>query len=278
VGGEEELGTRNLTPALSLRKERESENLNMSTLPWKRGIIIGASSGIGEALARRLAAAGVSLALVARRGDMLDALASDVRKAGASGSIHTYPHDVANADEVPALFAQMTQELGGVDLVIFASGVMPKIAPNEFNTEKDLGMIAVNFSGAVAWLNEAATRFAAARTGTIVGISSVAADRGRTKNPVYGATKAAFDHYLEALRNRIERHGATVITIKPGPVDTPMTAGLKMPGMVSVDAAADEILAAMEGGVRVAYVPRKWKLVMAVIRVIPSWVFKRMNI
>jgi short-subunit dehydrogenase len=247
-------------------------------LPWKRGIIIGASSGIGEALARRLAAAGVSLALVSRRADVLESLAAKLRGAGATGSLITCAHDVANTAEVPALFAQITQELGGVDLVIYASGVMPKIAPNEFNTEKDLSLISVNFSGAVAWLNEAAHRFAAARGGTIVGISSVAGDRGRTKNPVYGATKAALDHYLEALRNRIERHGATVITIKPGPVDTPMTAGLKMPGMVSVDAATNEILDAMKNGVRVAYVPIKWKLVMAVIRVIPSWIFKRMNI
>ena len=248
-------------------------------LPWKRGIIVGASSGIGEALARQLAAAGVSLALVSRRADVLAQLAGELTDGGCSGAIHVYAHDVADAGAVPTLFSQIARDLGGVDLIIYAAGIMPKVASGEYNTERDLGVIATNFSGSVAWLNEAAHRFTAARGGTIVGISSVAADRGRTKTPVYGATKAAFDHYLEALRNRIERHGAMVITIKPGPVATPMTAGLgKMPGMISAEQAATETLNAMQNGVRVAYIPGKWKLVMGIICLIPSFIFKRMNI
>ena len=106
----------------------------------------------------------------------------------------------------------------------------------------------------------------------------MAGDRGRRGNPVYGATKAALNAYLESLRNRIERRGAFVVTVKPGPVDTPMTQGLKMPGMISAEQAAAEILLAAKDKVRVAYVPGKWKPIMAVIRAIPAPIFKWLNI
>ncbi len=238
---------------------------------WKRAIVVGASSGIGEALARALAADGTQMALVARREDKLSALASEI-------NARYYVHDVTDTGAVPALFAQITHELGGLDLIIYAAGVMPAVGADEYNTGKDAATIAANFTGAVAWLNEAAPRFDTAKSGTIVGISSVAGDRGRRGNPVYGATKAAFNAYLESLRNRIERRGAFVVTIKPGPVRTPMTEGLTMPGMISAEQAAAEILLAAKDRVRVAYVPAKWKPIMAVIRAIPAPIFKYLNI
>ncbi len=238
---------------------------------WKRAIVVGASSGIGEALARALAHDGSQVALVARREDKLRALASETEA-------RFYVHDVTDTQGVPELFARITQDLGGLDLIIYAAGIMPPVGPSEYDTAKDAGTIAANFTGAVAWLNEAAPRFETAKHGTIVGISSVAGDRGRRGNPVYGATKAAFNAYLESLRNRIERKGAFVVTIKPGPVRTPMTAGLSMPGMIEADQAAAEILAAAKNKVRVAYVPAKWKLIMGVIRAIPAPIFKYLNI
>ena len=238
---------------------------------WKRAIIVGASSGIGEALARALAADGSQVALVARREDKLRALAAEI-------SARFYVHDVTDTGSVPALFSRITHDLGGLDLIIYAAGVMPSVGPEEYSTIKDAGTIAANFTGAVAWLNEAAPRFETAKHGTIVGISSVAGDRGRRGNPVYGATKAAFNAYLESLRNRTERKGVSVVTIKPGPVKTPMTEGVKMPGMIEADQAAAEILAAAKDKVRVAYVPAKWKPIMAVIRAIPAPIFKYLNI
>ena len=245
---------------------------------WKRAIIVGASSGIGEALARALAADGSQVALVARREEKLRFLASELDAlVGAKRSAY-YVHDVTDTESVPALFAQITYELGGLDLIIYAAGIMPSVGPGEYDTAKDAATIAANFTGAVAWLNQAAPRFETAKTGTIVGISSVAGDRGRRGNPVYGATKAAFNAYLESLRNRIERKGAFVVTVKPGPVRTPMTEGLKMPGMIEADQAAAEILLAAKNKVRVAYVPAKWKPIMAVIRVIPAPIFKFLNI
>ncbi len=217
-----------------------------------------------------LAADGCRVALVARREDKLRALAQSLNdKAGETLAL-VYPHDVTQTQTAAPLFAQITQDLGGLDLIIYAAGIMPRVGPDEYDTAKDAEIIAANFTGAVAWLNEAARRFEKAGAGTIVGISSVAGDRGRRGNPVYGATKAALNAYLESLRNRLERRGAFVVTVKPGPVDTPMTQGLKMPGMISPEQAAAEILLAAKDKVRVAYVPGKWKPIMAVIRAIPA--------
>ena len=245
---------------------------------WKRALVIGASSGIGEALVRALATDGCRVALVARRASHLQALAQAVNEAAGSTLATAYANDVTDLGSIAPLFEQITHDLGGLDLVIYAAGIMPRVGPEEYDTAKDAETIAANFTGAVAWLNEAAKRFEKAKSGTIVGISSVAGDRGRRGNPVYGATKAALNAYLESLRNRIEHRGAFVVTIKPGPVRTPMTEGLKMPGMISAEQAAAEILLAAKDKVRVAYVPGKWKPIMAVIRAIPAPVFKWLNI
>jgi len=245
---------------------------------WKNAVIVGASSGIGESLARALTADGTHVALVARRKEKLEALAQSLNTEAGGEIALTYPHDVTEIQDVPELFAKIARDLGGLDLVIYAAGIMPRIEPGEYDTAKDSAMITANFTGAVAWLNEAASRFEKAGSGTIVGISSVAGDRGRRGAPVYGATKAALNTYLESLRNRIERKGAFVVTIKPGPVDTPMTHGMKMPGMISSERAAAEILLAAKEKVRVAYVPGKWKLIMTVIRAIPAPIFKWLNI
>ena len=243
---------------------------------WKRAIIVGASSGIGAALARTLAADGTLVALVARRQDKLAALASELNADALLARV--YAHDVMQTENAAPLFETITRDLGGLDLIIYAAGIMPPVGPEEYATAKDAEIIAANFTGAVAWLNEAARRFEKAQSGTIVGISSVAGDRGRRGSPVYGATKAAMNSYLESLRNRIERRGAFVVTIKPGPVKTPMTEGLKMPGMISAEQAAAEILRAAKDRVRVAYVPGKWKPIMAVIHAIPAPIFKYLNI
>jgi NAD(P)-dependent dehydrogenase (short-subunit alcohol dehydrogenase family) len=181
--------------------------------------------------------------------------------------------------EVPALFQQIAADLGGLDLVIYAAGVQPRVAADEYDTEKDRLIVEVNVIGAMAWLNEAARRFERAGAGTIVGISSIAADRGRRGNPAYGASKAALDHFLEALRNRLTQRGVTVVTIKPGFVDTDLTRG--MPGLfwlISPDEAAERILAAARRGPATVYVPRRWRLVGLILRSIPSFLFRKLKI
>src|SRR5690606_21533186 len=126
----------------------------------------------------------------------------------------------------PGLFQQITADLGGLDMIVYAAGAMPKVAFDEFNTEKDRQIVEVNVIGAMAWLNEAAARFERLRKGSIVGIGSVAGDRGRSGQPAYGASKAALATYLESLHSRLARHGVGVTTIKPGFIDTAMTKDL----------------------------------------------------
>ncbi|MEO5929629.1 MAG: SDR family NAD(P)-dependent oxidoreductase, partial [Candidatus Kapaibacterium sp.] len=193
------------------------------SLPWKHAIVVGASSGIGEALARRLAKEGCRVALVARRKDALDRLADELNNVAGGTVAFTAAHDVANRDEVPFLFQELTKELGGLDAIFYAAGVMPAVAVDEYNTEKDATMMEVNTIGAMAWLNQAAVRFERTKRGTIVGISSVAGDRGRRGAPAYGTSKAALNAFLESLRNRLARFGVHVVTIKPGFIDTEMT-------------------------------------------------------
>lgn len=249
------------------------------SLPWKQAIVVGASAGIGSSLARQLAAGGCRVALVARREDELQQLKSELDKAASTEIALIAPHDVLDREEVPALFQDLTEKLGGLDIIFYVAGVMPKVAPDEYDTEKDALMMEVNTVGAMAWLNEAARRFERLGRGTIVGVSSIAGDRGRRANPGYGTSKAALNTFLEALRNRIRRFGVKVVTIKPGFVDTEMTRGL--PGLfwlISADEAAKQILTAARKGKNVAYVPARWGAVGLVIRNIPSFVFRRLNI
>jgi NAD(P)-dependent dehydrogenase (short-subunit alcohol dehydrogenase family) len=124
-----------------------------------------------------------------------------------------------------------------------------------------------------------APRFVAAGRVTIVGVSSVAADRGRRGNPAYHASKAGLDAYLEAVRHRVARHGVRVVTAKPGPVDTPMSRGLpRRPLLVSADAAAAGILRAACRGPLVRYIPGRWRPIMFVIRNLPGPIFRRLDL
>lgn len=256
---------------------------------WKRAIIVGASSGMGAELARQLAAQGCRVALVARREAELARLAEEINQSiGGTEpppasrlptSALIYPHDVTCYEEVPGLFQKICRDLGGLDLIVYAAGVMPRIAEDEYTFEKDRTVIEVNVLGAIAWLNEAAQRFARAGEGTIVGLSSVAGDRGRRGQPAYCASKAALNTYLESLRNRIGRLGVAVVTVKPGPVDTPMTQGLdRLPMLISAEEAARKILLAARRRVHAAYIPGQWRLVMFLIRHIPSSLFQKMKI
>jgi len=248
-----------------------------ATRPGKRAIVVGASSGIGAALVRRLAAEGWTVAALARRAGALAELAAEAE--GSPGRILARAHDVHDTAAVPALFEELVRELGGLDLLVFAAGVMPKVAPDEFSTEKDLDTLAVNVGGCVAWCNPAAELFRSQRSGTIVGISSIAGDRGRKGNPAYCTSKAAMNTYLEALRNRLGDFGVHVCTIRPGYVDTEMTRGL--PGLfwlISAEEAARQILSAARRRVNTRYVPLRWMAVGLVLKAIPSFVFRRLNV
>ncbi len=247
----------------------------------RRAIVVGASSGIGRALALRLVREGYRVVALARRAEML----ADLERESApfakttGGRLVVRAHDVRATADVGALFEDAVRELAGLDLIVYAAGIMPAGAPGEYDTPSDLEQIAVNLGGAVAWLNCAARFFRTQREGTIVGISSIAGDRGRKGNPVYCTTKAALNTYLEALRNRLAESGVHVCTIKPGYVDTAMTQGLpKLFWLISADDAARAILVAARNRVNVRYVPLRWWVVGTIIRAIPSFVFRRLNV
>jgi short-subunit dehydrogenase len=244
------------------------------TVRLDKVVVVGASSGIGEAIARQLAQAGADVAIVARRQGELERLAGE-----RPGKLRPYAHDVANVDEVPELFERIERELGGIDGLIYAAGVMPKIEESEYAFEKDRAMVTVNLLGAMAWMNQAAARFEAARSGTILGISSIAGERGRRGNPAYCATKGALSTYLESLRNRCSRYGVNVVTIKPGFVDTAMTRGMKgLFWLISAEKAAKTALAlARKGKSAAAFVPSRWALVAFVVRNLPSFIFRKLN-
>ena len=190
-----------------------------------------------------------------------------------------YVHDVTDFDEIPVLFQQIVQDLSGLDLIIYNAGVMPLVEINEFDFAKDKLQVEVNLLGGMAWLNCAAERFQQTGSGHIVGISSVAGDRGRAGSPGYNTSKAALTTYLEALRNRLAKLGVDVTTVKPGFVQTAMLEGAKTTfGVISPDDAAERIVTAVKNSKQTVYVPRFWALIMLIIRNIPSFIFRRLSI
>ncbi len=237
-----------------------------------RALVVGASSGIGEALARALAAEGFHLALVARRADRLQALAAELPHARA------YPHDVTDYDAVPDLFQRILRDLHHLDVVAYVAGVMPPVAPDEYDFTKDRAMVEVNLLGAMAWLGQAAQLFGTLGGGHIVGVSSIAGDRGRVKNPAYHASKAGLTTYLESLRNRLGRKGVHVLTVKPGFVDTAMTQGQDgLFWLIPPEQAARDILKGLKRRKQTIYTPARWRLVALALHHIPSFIFRRLS-
>ena len=254
---------------------------SMPARPGKRAIVVGASSGIGAALVHQLISEGWAVAALARRADKLTELelACEALEDERESRLVTRVHDVQATDEIPGLLEELVANLGGLDLFVYAAGVMPAVEPDEYPTDKDLFMLAVNTGGCIAWCNAVAPLLRTQRFGTIVGISSIAGDRGRKGNPVYCTSKAAMDTYLEALRNRLAEAKVHVCTIKPGYVDTDMTKGMDgLFWLASPEEAARKILKAARGRANVRYVKRRWWLVGRVIKSIPSFVFRHLNV
>lgn len=206
-------------------------------------------------------------------------------KVGSAPVAHIYASDVRDYDTAPALFERIRRDLGasGSDLrlVIYAAGVMPRESKaGGWRFEDERAMIVTNLTGAVRWLDLAAETFVRIGSGTIVGISSVAGDRGRKGNSVYMASTAGLSTYLESLRSRLVGTGVRVVTVKPGFVATPMIAGLRTPRplTISPQTAAHLIANRSERGPTVAYIPRYWRAIMTVICAIPAWLMPRLPV
>lgn len=239
-------------------------------------LILGANSDIARAIARAYAKAGRGLVLAARRHDRIAADVVDLklRYGVASRAVEFDALDVAG-------HARFLDALGELpDTVVSVVGFMGEQTDNERNPEAASLVMRSNYIGPAAILGEAANRMVARGTGVVVGISSVAGERGRARNYVYGSAKAGFTAFLSGLRNRLHGTGVRVITVVPGYVATRMTEGMPMSGLLTArpDEVAAAILAAERGRRDVIYVRPVWRLVMAVIRAIPEPVFKRLHI
>ena len=248
--------------------------------PRRRGIIIGASDGLGAELARKLAHEGYILALIARRKDKLETLCNEINLSLNEQRTQAHVHDVAEFDKVPDLLRKLVAELGGLDLVIFVAGVnYPPGGIDKYNFANDRRMIEVNLIGAMAWLHPIAEMFQSAKGGQIVGISSVAGDRGRVGNLGYNTSKAGLATYLEALRNRLTRHGVNVLTVKPGFLKTEMLKAAQgaTPFAIEPSKAADDILKAMKKRKQLIYTASIWRWIMLAIQHTPSVIFRRLS-
>ncbi len=246
--------------------------------PRRRVILIGSARGLGAAMARRLAREGYSLALIDRDEALLEKLCQEINASSSSAKALPFVHDVTSFDEIPALLQKVMIDLGGLDLLIYIAGILLPTTPTTYDFEKDLKMMQVNALGAQAWFNAVAPVFQSLKSGHIVGISSVAADRGRVGNPGYNASKAALATYLEALRNRLSRFGVHVLTVKPGFMDTEMLkSSPRTFWVVSPEQAADDIWKAIKTRKQTIYTLGRWKWIMLIIQHIPSIIFRRLS-
>jgi hypothetical protein len=244
----------------------------------KRILIIGATSAIAEAVAREFARRGDALVLAARDPQRLQAVADDLRVRGA-GRCETLPFDAQELHEQGALVREATQRLGGLDVALIAHGTLPLQQSCEQSVELLCEQFSVNALSVMALCTQLANQFEAQGSGVIAVISSVAGDRGRQSNYVYGAAKAAVTAFASGLRQRLYPKGVAVVTIKPGFVSTPMTAGLPKNALwASPATVARDIVRAIEHGTPVLYTPWFWRPVMALIRALPERLFRRLRL
>lgn len=240
-----------------------------------RVLILGATSAIAEAVARRYADLGAGFFLVARSPERLEAVGADLRARGAA-SVDTATADLSVIDGHRALLDRAWASLGGVDIALLAYGVLPDQAACEQSWPATAEALQVNFTSPCALLHELANRLAAAGAGVICVITSVAGDRGRKSNYVYGAAKGGLALCSQGLRHRLASKGVAVVVVKPGFVDTPMTAHLaKGPLFVSPARVARDIYRGIARRAAVVYTPWWWRIIMSLIRSVPDRIFLR---
>lgn len=241
-------------------------------------LIIGATSAIAGACARRWALRGDRLFLVGRDSEKLAAQAADLRVRGAEAEV--FVMDANDLAAHPAMLMAAVAWLGSIDIALVAHGTLPDQRACETDPLLAVQELATNGGSVMALLTLLATRVELQRAGALAVITSVAGDRGRPSNYVYGSAKAAVSVFCEGLRARLFRSGVTVTDIRPGFVATPMTQGLALPARLVAmpDAVARRIVAGIDRGADVVYAPAFWWGIMWIIRYIPRAVFKRLSL
>lgn len=243
-------------------------------------LILGATSAIAERFARLRAADGDRLLLVGRDAERLAQIADDLTARGAA-SAETLALDLAAPPEgFAAAFDAMVTRLGHVDVMLLAYGTLGDQAAAAADPAETVRLLTVNMTSACAWAGAAAAHMERRGRGTLAVIGSVAGDRGRRSNYVYGAAKGGLALFLEGLAHRFAGTEVRVVTIKPGFVDTPMTAGFEKSGPLwaSPERVAADIGKAVAKGTPVAYTPWFWWGIMRIIRALPRPIFNKMNI
>ena len=241
-------------------------------------LIIGANSAIAKATARRYAQPANQLYLIGRDEKRLATLSQDLQARG-TAKVDTAVLDVSHFDLHQSTIDAVFQTMESIDIVLIAHGTLPdqQLCQDDHNVCID--QININGVGPLSLLTILANRFEQQKKGTIAVITSVAGDRGRKSNYVYGSAKSLVSVFLQGLRNRLHRHGINVLDIKPGFVDTPMTATFtKGPLWASPDKVAADITRAIEKGKHTLYTPFFWRYIMLIIQHIPEFIFKKLSL
>ncbi len=244
----------------------------------RRVLIVGATSAIAHEAARLFAAQKARLFLVARKPERLAALASDLRVRGAD-QVETFRLDINDLARHPELLAKAAGVWGGLDAALIAHGNLPEQISCEQDPAAMLEAFQTNCLSVISLVTLLAEYFEQRRCGLIAVITSVAGDRGRRSNYVYGAAKGAVAIFLEGLRGRLLPAGVSVVTIKPGPVDTPMTAAVPKGFLfASARTVGKGVYRAMMARKQVVYVPWFWRWIMSALRMLPEVLFRRLDL
>lgn len=242
----------------------------------KHILLIGAKSDIAKAIAREYAKNGYNLYLAGRNINEFEAFQNDL-KIRSNVNVELKEFDITDFNSHEEFFNKLDSKPFGT---IVVAGYMAEQKECENDFTKTLNTINVNFTGAVSILNIIANDMEKSKNGFIVGVSSVAGDRGRKANYIYGSSKAAFSAYLSGLRNRLFESKVQVLTVKPGFVATKMTAGLDLPEKLTAqpEEVAKDIFVAQQKGKDVLYTKGIWRLIMLIIKHIPEFIFKKLSI
>ena len=245
----------------------------------QRALILGSTSVIAQALARRLAGKGYDLILAARDSIRLEAFAADLRTR-TNRAVELLEFEAVDWALAESLATRVERLSGAFHLVVVVHGYLGRQETAQNDTSELLKILHTNFTGAAVILAQLANYLESQEGPTgIIGIGSVAGDRGRQSNYAYGAAKGALALYLQGLRNRLAGTNVHVMTVKPGFVDTPMTRGMDNLFLVaSPDRVAGDILRAFERGRDIVYVPWFWRYIMLVIKCLPERIFKRLKL
>ena len=240
-------------------------------------LILGAGSGIAEATARLYAAEHAVIGLAGRRPERLAVIAADLKARGA-GQVETFDVDFTAPDAAASL-AMMADRLGRIDHVILAYGILGEQASAEQDADAANTVMDVNFRSAAGWALAVANMLERQKQGSLVVLGSVAGDRGRRSNYIYGAAKAGIAVLVQGISHRFADTGPRAVIVKPGPTDTAMTAGMKKGGPMwaTPEAVAAIVRKAADSGGPVVYAPGRWFFIMAIIRSIPAAIFNKMN-